>query len=76
MMTFLRQYIAPLFALLLFLIALFVVSVRIFLPTDMMAPAPLQETPISAVPKSEPYTLATYQFLTACQPPSPSSLNS
>jgi hypothetical protein len=36
-----RQYIAPLVAVLIFALALFVVSARIFLPTDMLAPAPI-----------------------------------
>ncbi|MFK8182022.1 MAG: hypothetical protein AB8B99_01520 [Phormidesmis sp.] len=48
-MNFFRQYIAPLFIVLIFGIALLAVSVRIFLPSDMMAPAPIEE-PVSAVP--------------------------
>jgi len=40
-MAFFRQYIAPLIVVLIFLFALFVVSARIFLPEDMMAPAPI-----------------------------------
>ncbi len=36
-----RQYIAPVIAVLIFALALFVVSARIFLPEDMLAPAPL-----------------------------------
>ncbi len=47
-MAFFRQYIAPLIVTLLFLIALVAVSARIFLPGDMMAPAPIEE-PISSV---------------------------
>lgn len=42
-MQFFRQYIAPLFVVLLFALALLVVSARIFLPNDMMAPAPVAE---------------------------------
>ena len=45
-MAFFRQYIAPLLVTLLFAIALIAVSARIFLPSDMMAPAPIEE-PIS-----------------------------
>jgi hypothetical protein len=45
-MAFFRQYIAPLIVTLLFAIALIAVSARIFLPGDMMAPAPIEE-PIS-----------------------------
>ena len=50
-MGFFRQYIAPLFIVLIFAIALLAVSARIFLPSDMMAPAPIEE-PLSAVPGS------------------------
>ncbi|MEL6780045.1 MAG: hypothetical protein AAFO06_22650 [Cyanobacteria bacterium J06597_16] len=46
-MGFFRQYIAPLFIVLIFAIALLAVSARIFLPSDMMAPAPITE-PVSA----------------------------
>ena len=42
-MTIIRQYIAPLIALLIFLLALVAVSARIFLPADMAAPAPIEE---------------------------------
>ena len=47
-MGFFRQYIAPFFIVLIFGVALLAVSARIFLPSDMMAPAPITE-PISAV---------------------------
>ena len=40
-MSFFRQNIAPFLVLLVFLFALFVVSIRIFLPEDMAAPAPI-----------------------------------
>ena len=40
-MSFFRQYIAPFMVLLIFLFALFAVSIRIFLPSDMAAPAPI-----------------------------------
>jgi hypothetical protein len=42
-MTFFRQYIAPFFIVLIFLVALLSVSVRIFLPADMAQPAPVVE---------------------------------
>lgn len=42
-MTFFRQYIAPLFIVLVFLVALLAVSARIFLPSDMAAPAPVED---------------------------------
>jgi hypothetical protein len=41
-MAFFRQYIAPLFIVLIFLVALLAVSVRIFLPADMAQPAPIE----------------------------------
>jgi len=52
-MAFFRQYIAPLFIVLIFLVALVAVSSRIFLPSDMAAPAPIEEAaPISALDSS------------------------
>lgn len=41
-MAFFRAYIAPLFIVLIFLVAMVAVSARIFLPSDMMAPAPAE----------------------------------
>ena len=38
-----RQYIAPFLIVLVFLVALAATSARIFLPSDMMAPAPVEE---------------------------------
>lgn len=40
-MAFFRQYIAPLLVVLIFGLALVAVSARIFLPADMVAPAPV-----------------------------------
>lgn len=42
-MALFRQYIAPFLVMLVFLVALVAVSARIFLPTDMAAPAPTGE---------------------------------
>jgi len=42
-MAIFRQYIAPFLVVLVFLIALVAVSARIFLPSDMAAPAPIEE---------------------------------
>lgn len=42
-MAFFRSYIAPLLIVLTFLIAMLAVSARIFLPNDMMAPAPVDD---------------------------------
>jgi len=43
-MSIFRQYIAPLLVVLVFIVALVAVSARIFLPSDMAAPAPIEET--------------------------------
>ncbi|BAZ09889.1 hypothetical protein NIES4071_17030 [Calothrix sp. NIES-4071] len=40
-MSIIRQYIAPLIAIIIFFIALAATSARIFLPSDMLAPAPV-----------------------------------
>lgn len=42
-MAIFRQYIAPLLIVLVFLVALVAVGARIFLPNDMMAPAPIED---------------------------------
>jgi hypothetical protein len=42
-MAFLKQVIAPLLIVLVFLVALAAVSARIFLPDDMAAPAPIED---------------------------------
>lgn len=49
-MNFLRQYIAPLAVVIIFLVALFAVSIRIFLPSDMAAPAPIFTEDLSLTP--------------------------
>lgn len=43
-MAIFRQYIAPFLIVLVFLVALLAVSSRIFLPSDMAAPAPIEDT--------------------------------
>lgn len=55
-MAFFRQYVAPLLIVLVFLVALLATSSRIFLPSDMAAPAPTEEVTPSkaAAPTSEP----------------------
>ncbi|NJL46980.1 MAG: hypothetical protein HC929_05090 [Leptolyngbyaceae cyanobacterium SM2_5_2] len=45
-MSFFRSYIAPLLIVLIFAVAMLAVSARIFLPSDMVAPAPIEE-PVS-----------------------------
>ena len=42
-MAFFRQYISPIIIFLIFLVALVAVSARIFLPSDLAAPAPMDE---------------------------------
>ncbi|MBF2066576.1 MAG: hypothetical protein IGS39_19470 [Calothrix sp. C42_A2020_038] len=42
-MAIFRQYIAPLLVVLIFFVALMATSARIFLPSDMSAPAPINE---------------------------------
>lgn len=42
-MAFFRAYIAPLFIVLIFVVAMVAVSARTFLPSDMMAPAPIDQ---------------------------------
>jgi hypothetical protein len=42
-MSFFRQYIAPLFVVVLFCVVLLAVSARVFLPEDMAQPAPVDE---------------------------------
>lgn len=54
-MVFFRQHIAPFLVVLVFIVALVAVSARIFLPSDMVAPAPIEEVQPKAqlaVPKS------------------------
>lgn len=51
-MSFFRSYIAPLLIILTFLIAMLAVSARIFLPSDMLAPAPIEE-PIGRVDSND-----------------------
>ncbi|MDJ0728390.1 MAG: hypothetical protein QNJ33_00180 [Crocosphaera sp.] len=42
-MAFFRQYIAPMLILLIFLVALVAVTARAFLPSDLSAPAPIDD---------------------------------
>ena len=60
-MAILRQYIAPLIAVLIFSLALVAVSARIFLPSDMAAPAPIEEDgEIGRVENNENSTLQEF----------------
>ena len=55
-MAFFRQYIAPLLVVLVFTLALVAVSARIFLPDDMLAPAPVSEVASSTAVAIAPVT--------------------
>ncbi|MBD2774661.1 hypothetical protein [Iningainema tapete] len=52
-MAIFRQYIAPLIVVLIFLIALVAVSARIFLPSDMASPAPIEQDAGTATRRME-----------------------
>jgi hypothetical protein len=47
-MAFLRAYVAPFLIVLTFVVAMVAVSARIFLPSDMMAPAPIEAPGVAA----------------------------
>ncbi|MEH2125567.1 hypothetical protein [Nostoc sp.] len=47
-MAIFRQYIAPLLVVLVFVFALVAVSARIFLPSDMAAPAPIEQVEVTS----------------------------
>ncbi|NJL45116.1 MAG: hypothetical protein HC922_03875 [Leptolyngbyaceae cyanobacterium SM2_3_12] len=49
-MAFFRFYIAPFFIVLIFAVAMLAVSARIFLPSDMMAPAPIEDPSYPTAP--------------------------
>ncbi len=59
-MAIFRQYIAPLLAVLVFLFALVAVSARIFLPSDMAAPAPIEEVGVSSQPTPTDFSPAVH----------------
>lgn len=51
-MAIFRQYIAPLLIVLVFVVALVAVGARIFLPSDMAAPAPIDEVQPAQMPST------------------------
>ncbi len=53
-MAIFRQYIAPFLVVLVFLFALLAVSARIFLPSDMAAPAPIEDVESASAPTAKP----------------------
>ncbi|RZM79307.1 hypothetical protein [Leptolyngbya iicbica] len=66
-MSFFRAYIAPLLIVLTFLIAMLAVSARIFLPGDMLAPAPIEE-PVGQVDDARNAELPAVSWLLTGQP--------
>ncbi len=52
-MAFLRQYVAPLLIVLVFLVALVATSSRIFLSEDMSAPAPIEGVSVLGQPEAD-----------------------
>ncbi len=48
-MNFFRQYIVPSLVVIIFVLALIAVSARIFLPSDLAAPAPTMEEDLSTI---------------------------
>ena len=72
-MSFFRAYIAPFLIVLIFAVAMLAVSARIFLPSDMMAPAPIEEinpptqpVEVSTAPAAE--VISTLPTLFPAQP--------
>ncbi|KGF73966.1 hypothetical protein DO97_06460 [Neosynechococcus sphagnicola sy1] len=51
-MAIFRQFIAPVLIVMVFLVALLAVSARIFLPTDMAAPAPVEGVSLQPTPSA------------------------
>ena len=74
-MSFLRQYVAPLLIVLIFLVAMVAVSARIFLPNDLAAPAPIEDLNalhrdlIHGVTKPIPADTAPTQFYSVTSTP-------
>jgi hypothetical protein len=69
-MAIFRQYIAPFLIVLVFLVALLAVSARIFLPSDMAAPAPIEEVE-SASQQAPAADIDTTTSLKATNPSTP-----
>ncbi|MDZ8033913.1 hypothetical protein [Nostoc sp. DedSLP04] len=62
-MAIFRQYIAPLLVVLVFVFALVAVSARIFLPSDMAAPAPIEEVQVTSQPTPTDLPSATHNAI-------------
>lgn len=75
-MAIFRQYIAPLIVVLIFFMALLAVSARIFLPSDMSAPAPIEDVDSASRQKPESGVDATAGLQPVDAPTLPTSAGS
>lgn len=57
-MAFFREHLSPLIILLIFLVSLVAVSARIFLPSDMVAPAPIEDVEAASLQTPAPVSAA------------------
>ena len=73
-MAIFRQYVAPFLVLLVFLVALLAVCARIFLPSDMAAPAPIED--VESVRVQLPKNNAASGLPTLDEPTLPTSAGS
>ena len=73
-MAIFRQYVAPFLVLLVFLVALLAVSARIFLPSDMAAPAPIEDVESASI--QSPKNNAASGLPTVEEPTLPTSAGS
>jgi hypothetical protein len=75
-MAIFRQYIAPFLIVLVFLVALTAVSARIFLPSDMAAPAPIEDVESASKQELAPKTDSTAELQPLDAPTLPTSAGS
>ena len=75
-MAIFRQYIAPFLIVLVFLVALTAVSARIFLPSDMAAPAPIEDVESASKQELAPKTDPTAELQPLDAPTLPTSAGS
>jgi hypothetical protein len=75
-MAIFRQYIAPFLIVLVFLVALTAVSARIFLPSDMAAPAPIEDVESASKQELAPKTDLTSELQPLDVPTLPTSAGS
>ncbi len=75
-MAIFRQYIAPFLIVLVFLVALTAVSARIFLPSDMAAPAPIEDVESASKQELAPKAAPTVELQPLDAPTLPTSAGS